>query len=114
MRPADGPFLGAVLAVIGRHAPGALAGRASRASIPDEPEDAAAFRDAGFLTPEELDIQLALQMPDLETAWAVFSRSLIASMLDERGREDLRETIASRLPCDIYLPVRLLRTRRPG
>ena len=114
VRPADGPFLGAVLAVVGRHAPGALAGRASRASIPDEPEDAAAFREAGFLTPEELDIQLALQMPDFETAWAVFSRSIIASMLDEAGREDLRETIASRIPCDIYLPVRLLRTRRPG
>ncbi len=114
LRPADGPFMGSLLAVVARHAPGALAGRASRATIPDEPLDAAAFRDAGFLTPEERDIQLALEMPDMERAWAVFGRSGLGGMLDAAGREALRAAIAAHLPRDVYLPIRLLRTRRPG
>ena len=44
LRPIDASFMGAVIAVVGRHAPGALAGRASRASIPHEPLDQARSR----------------------------------------------------------------------
>ena len=114
LRPMDAAFMGAVIGVVGRHAPGGLAGRASRASIPDEPQDKRAFADTGFLTVEEQDVQLALVMQDVDDAWRVFSRTHLAHMLDEEGREDLRASIARRLPHTLYLPVRFLRTRRPG
>lgn len=114
LRPMDASFMGAVIAVVGRHAPGALSGRASRASIPHEPRDHRAFREAGLATVEELDVQLAVVMEDIEQAWAVFSRTYIAHVLDEEGQAELRRVIARRLPHTLYLPIRFLRTRRPG
>ncbi|MGI9539199.1 MAG: class I SAM-dependent methyltransferase [Miltoncostaeaceae bacterium] len=114
LRPMDAAFMGSVLAVVGRRAPGALAGRASRASVPDEPADKAAFADAGLNTVEEQDVQLAAVMEDADDAWRIFSRTHIAYLLDEEGRADLREVLARRLPHTVYLPVRFLRTRRPG
>ena len=42
-RTADAAFFGAVLAVVGWYARGALSGRASRATMPRDPEDRAAF-----------------------------------------------------------------------
>ena len=114
LRPMDASFMGSVIAVVGRRAPGALAGRASRASIPHEPRDQRAFKDAGLATVEELDVQLAVVMEDVDQAWAVFSRSYIAHLLDEEGRADLRRVLARRMPHTLYLPVRFLRTRRPG
>lgn len=114
VRPMDASFMGSVIAVVGRHAPGALAGRASRASIPHEPRDARAFKEAGLATVEELDVQLAVVMEDIDQAWAVFSRTYIAHALDDEGKADLRRVIERRLPHTLYLPVRFLRTRRPG
>lgn len=114
LRPVDGPLMGAVLAVVGARAPGALAGRASRATIPDEPADALGFREAGFLTPEQLDIHLGARMPTIDEAWTLFGRSMLGWMLDDAGRAELREAMRPHLPHDLYLPLRLLRTRRPG
>lgn len=114
LRPMDASFMGAVIAVVGRRAPGALSGRASRASIPHEPRDVRAFRLAGLATVEELDVQLAVVMEDIDQAWSTFSRTYIAHVLDEEGQEELRRVIARRLPHTLYLPVRFLRTRRPG
>jgi len=114
LRPIDASFMGAVIAVVGRHAPGALAGRASRASIPHEPLDAAAFKEAGLATVEEQDIQLAVVMEDIDDAWRVFSRTYIAQVLDEVGQEELRRILTRRMPHTLYLPLRFLRTRRPG
>jgi SAM-dependent methyltransferase len=114
LRPIDASFMGAVIAVVGRHAPGALAGRASRASIPHEPLDAVAFKEAGLATVEEQDIQLAVVMEDIDDAWRVFSRTYIAQVLDEAGRQELRSVLTRRMPHTLYLPLRFLRTRRPG
>jgi len=114
LRPMDASFMGSVIAVVGRHSPGALAGRASRASIPHEPRDLRAFKDAGLATVEELDVQLAAVMEDPDDAWTLFSRSYIVHMLGEEGREDLRRVLRRRMPHTLYLPVRFLRTRRPG
>ena len=114
LRPIDASFMGAVIAVVGRHAPGALAGRASRASIPHEPLDAIAFKEAGLATVEEQDVQLAVVMEDLDDAWRVFSRTYIAQVLDEAGQEELRRILKRRMPHTLYLPLRFLRTRRPG
>lgn len=114
LRPMDASFMGSVLAVVGRRAPGALAGRASRASIPHEPRDLRAFKDAGLATVEELDVQLAVPMEDVDQAWSVFGRTYIAQVLDDEGQEELRRVLARRMPHTLYLPVRFLRTRRPG
>jgi SAM-dependent methyltransferase len=114
LRPIDASFMGAVIAVVGRRAPGALAGRASRASMPHEPRDQRAFNEAGLMTVEEQDVQFAVVMEDLDDAWAVFSRTYIAHVLDEEGREDLRRVLDRRTPHTLYLPLRFLRTRRPG
>lgn len=114
LRPIDAAFMGAVIAVVGRHAPGALAGRASRASIPHEPLDQAAFKAAGLATVEEQDVQFAVVMEDLDDAWRVFSRTYIAQILDEEGQEELRRILTRRTPHTLYLPLRFLRTRRPG
>jgi SAM-dependent methyltransferase len=114
LRPIDASFMGSVIAVVGRHAPGALAGRASRASIPHEPLDHAAFKEAGLATVEEQDVQLAVVMEDLDDAWRVFSRTYIAHVLDEEGQEELRRILKRRMPHTLYLPLRFLRTRRPG
>lgn len=114
LRPIDASFMGAVIAVVGRNAPGALAGRASRASIPHEPADQIAFKEAGLATVEEQDVQFAVVMEDIDDAWALFSRTTIAQVLDAGGREDLRRVLARRMPHTLYLPLRFLRTRRPG
>jgi SAM-dependent methyltransferase len=114
LRPLDAGLMGSVLAVVALRARGALAGRASRASIPHEPADASAFRAAGLAAPEERDIQLAAVMRDADDAWALFSRSYIAHLLDEEGRAELRARLVRRTPHTLYLPVRFLRTRRPG
>lgn len=114
LRPIDASFMGAVIAVVGRRAPGALAGRASRASMPHEPRDQRAFADAGMGTLEEQDVQFAVVMEDVDEAWAVFSRTYIVHLLDEDGREELRRVLGRRMPHTLYLPLRFLRSRRPG
>jgi len=114
LRPVDSAFMGAVMAVIARHVPAGLSGRATRASIPLEPDDARAFSDAGFLRPEERDVQLPAILETEDDAWALFGRTHIAYMLDEEGQEDLRATLARRVPQTIYIPLRFLRSRRPG
>jgi SAM-dependent methyltransferase len=114
LRPIDASFMGAVIAVVGRRAPGALAGRASRASMPHEPRDQRAFAEAGMGTLEEQDVQFAVVMEDADDAWAVFSRTYIAHLLDEEGREELRRVLERRMPHTLYLPLRFLRSRRPG
>ena len=106
--------MGMVIAVVGRRAPGALAGRASRASMPHEPSDTLAFKEAGLGTVEEQDVQLAVVMEDVDDAWAVFSRSTIVHLLDEEGRAELRKRLERRMPHTLYLPLRFLRSRRPG
>lgn len=114
MGPMDHAFWGALLAVVAKHAPGALAGRASRASIPREKEDLAAFREADLLTPEERDGQLALILEDIDQAKAFFDRTTMVMIMSEAGREEFYETLERRLPHSIYLPVRFMRSRRPG
>lgn len=114
LRPIDASFMGSVIAVVGRRAPGALAGRASRASIPNEPMDRLAFKEAGLATVEEQDVQFAVVMETVEDAWRVFSRTHIAQILDEEGQADLRRVLERRMPHTLYLPLRFLRTRRPG
>jgi SAM-dependent methyltransferase len=114
LRPLDASLMGAVVAVVARHAPGALSGRASAASIPHEPRDAAAFRAVGLNAVEELEVQLAAVMETEDDAWRLFSRTCIRQMLDDEGVADLRRVLRRRMPHTLYLPVRLLRTRRPG
>ena len=114
LRPLDAGLMGSVMAVVARRAPGALRGRASRASIPHEPADGAAFTQANLLVPEERDLQLAVMMETVDEAWALFSRTYTYHMLDEDGRDDLRRALERRMPHTLYLPVRFLRTRRPG
>lgn len=114
LRPIDASFMGSVIAVVGRFAPGALAGRASRASIPNEPMDRLAFKEAGLASVEEQDVQFAVVMETVEDAWRVFSRTYIAHVLDEEGQADLRRVLERRMPHTLYLPMRFLRTRRPG
>ena len=114
LRPIDASFMGSVIAVVGRFAPGALAGRASRASIPNEPMDRIAFKEAGLASVEEQDVQFAVVMETVEDAWRLFSRTYIAHVLDEEGQADLRRVLERRMPHTLYLPLRFLRTRRPG
>jgi SAM-dependent methyltransferase len=114
MRAMDHALWGALMAVVGKHAPGALAGRASRASIPREREDIAAFRDTELLTPEERDGQLALIMEDIDEAMAFFERTTMVMILSDEGRAEFREVLAQRLPHTLYFPIRFLRSRRPG
>ena len=77
-------------------------------------EKALAFKEAGLATVEEQDIQLAVVMETLDDAWRVFSRTYIAQVLDDEGREDLQRVLKRRMPHTLYLPLRFLRTRRPG
>jgi SAM-dependent methyltransferase len=114
LRPQDARLMGSVIAVVARHAPGALAGRATKASIPHEPADALAFTEAGLLVPEERDVQLAAIMETEDDAWALFSRTHTAHLLDGAGRDDLRRALARRMPHTLFIPLRFLRTRRPG
>jgi hypothetical protein len=53
-------------------------------------------------------------MEDPDDAWAAFSRTYIAHLLDAEGIADLRRILERRMPHTLYLPVRFLRTRRPG
>lgn len=114
LRPVDSAFMGAVIAVITRRAPAALVGRASLASIPLEPDDARAFAENTMLRPEERDVQFAAPMEDVDQAWRLFSRTHIARLLDEEGQQELRDVIARRLPHTLFIPLRFLRSRRPG
>jgi len=113
-RPADAALFGAVIAVVAWHARGALSGRAARATMPRDPEDRSAFQHAGFATIEERDVQLIAVLETEDDAWALFSRSLIGQLLDPLGRLDLRGVLAAHVPHTLYLPIRFLRTRRPG
>lgn len=113
-RAADAALFGAVLAVVAWSARGALSGRAARATMPRDPEDRAAFRRAGFTSVEERDAQLIAVMETEDDAWRLFSRSLIGQLLDPLGRLDMRGVLAARVPHTLYLPIRFLRTRRPG
>lgn len=113
-RPMDVAFMGAVLAVVGRNAPGAFAGRAVRQSIPHDKRDRLAFADSGLATVEEQDVQLTAALEDEEDAWRLFSRSHIVKVLGETGREELRTALRRRTPHTLYLPIRFMRTRRPG
>ncbi len=114
LRAVDSAFVAAMLAVIVRRVPAALAGRATRASMPQDPDDMRAFAEAGLLKPEERDVQLAAVMKDAETAWSILGRTHIAYLLDDEGREELRKVITRRLPHSLYFPLRFLRSRRPG
>ena len=53
-------------------------------------------------------------MVRLDDAWRVFGRTYIAHVLDEEGQEELRRVLERRMPHTMYLPLRFLRTRRPG
>ena len=44
----------------------------------------------------------------------MFSRTYIAQILDEEGQAELRRVLERRMPHTLYLPLRFLRTRRPG
>lgn len=114
LRPVDAAFMGAVIAVITRRAPAALVGRASLASIPLEPDDARAFAENTMLRPEERDVQFAAPMETVEQAWELFGRTHIARLLDEDGQAELRAAVARRLPHTLFIPLRFLRSRRPG
>jgi SAM-dependent methyltransferase len=113
-RPMDVAFMGMVLAVVGRHAPGAFAGRALRAGIPHDKPDRLAFAESGLATLEIQDIQLAAMLDDEDDAWRLFSRSTVVKVLGEEGREELRAKLRRRTPHTLYLPIRFIRTRRPG
>jgi len=114
LRPFDMGLMGSVLTVVARHARGGLAGRASRASFPNEPDDMEAFKAIGLATPEERGMQLVAVMDDLEGAWALFSRTYIGYMLGPEGQEALRAALDRRLPHILHIPLRFVRTRRPG
>lgn len=114
LRPIDSGFMGALNAVVARHAPGALAGRASRATIPHERPDRAAFEASNLLRPEERDGMLILEMDDEEQAWNFFARTTMVLMLNDAGRDEFREVLGRRLPHTLSLPIRLMRSRRPG
>lgn len=114
LRAVDSAFVAAMLAVIVRRVPTALAGRATRASMPQDPDDMRAFAEAGLLKPEERDVQIAAVMEDAETAWSILGRTHIAYLLDDEGRDELRKVITRRIPHSLYFPLRFLRSRRPG
>ncbi len=114
LRPVDSAFVAAMIAVIARRAPTTLVGRATRASIPQDPDDMRAFAESGLLKPEERDVQLAANMDTPDQMWAVLGRTHMAYLLDDEGQAELRETMSRRLPHNLYFPLRFLRSRRPG
>lgn len=114
LRPVDSAFVAAMIAVIARRVPTTLVGRATSASIPQDPDDMRAFAESGLLKPEERDVQLAANMNDPDQMWAVLGRTHMAYLLDEEGQAELRETMSRRLPHNLYFPLRFLRSRRPG
>jgi hypothetical protein len=63
---------------------------------------------------EEQDVQLAVVMEDEDDAWNLFRHTYIAQILDEEGQAELRRVLRRRMPHTLYLPLRFLRTRRPG
>ncbi len=113
-RPVDSAFVASIVTVLARRVPSALAGRAARASIPQDPEDARAFAAAGLLKPEERDVQLAANMETIDQAWEVIGRTHMAHLLDDEGKVELRAALERRLPHSLYFPLRFLRSRRPG
>jgi SAM-dependent methyltransferase len=113
-RPVDSSFVASILTVLARRVPSALAGRAARASIPQDPEDMRAFAAAGLLKPEERDVQLAATMETIEQACAVIGRTHMAYLLDDEGQAELRAALERRIPHTLYFPLRFLRSRRPG
>lgn len=113
-RPMDVAFMGAVLSVVGIHAPGAFAGRAVRAGIPHDKRDRRAFAASGLAAVEEQDVKLAAVLEDDGDAWRLFSRSRFGHLLDEDARRELRAKTARRTPHTLYIPIRFMRTRRPG
>ena len=114
LRPVDSAFVAAMIAVIARRAPTTLVGRATRASIPQDPDDMRAFAESGLLKPEERDVQLAANMDTPDQMWAVLGRTHMAYLLDDEGQAELREAMSRRLPHNLYFPLRFLRSRRPG
>ena len=114
LRPVDSAFVGAIIAVLTRRVPAALAGRATIASIPQDPTDMLAFAEAGLLKPEERDVQLAAVMDTPEEMWSIIGRTHMAYLLDEDGQRELRQVLERRLPHSLYFPLRYLRSRRPG
>lgn len=113
-RPIDSAFVASMITVVARHMPSALVGRATRASIPQDPEDMRAFAEAGLLKPEERDVQLSANLDSPERAWEILGRTHIARLLDAGGQAALREAVDARLPHNLYFPLRFLRSRRPG
>lgn len=113
-RVMDVAFIGAVLAVVGRHAPGAFAGRSLRPGIPHDKADRLAFLESGLATVEEQGIQLGAVFENADDAWKLFARSQVGRLLDDEGRAELMKVLARRTPHTIYVPIRFLRTRRPG
>ena len=114
LRPVDSAFVAAMIAVIARRVPSTLVGRATRASIPQDPDDMMAFAEAGLLKPEERDVQMAATMNDPDEMWSVLGRTHMAYLLDEEGQAELRDVLSRRLPHSLYFPLRFLRSRRPG
>lgn len=112
--PADLGLWGDCMAVVARHAPGALAGRASRASFPDEAEDWVCFSRVGLQSPEYRPLGLVAQLPNVDAAWGLFSRSYVGYLLDASGAEELRSILARHVPCTFTIPLRILRSGRPG
>jgi ubiquinone/menaquinone biosynthesis C-methylase UbiE len=114
LRPVDSAFVAAMIAVIAKRVPSTLVGRATAASLPQDPDDMMAFAESGLLKPEERDVQMAATMETPEEMWAVIGRTHMAYLLDEEGQAELRETLSRRLPHTLYFPLRFLRSRRPG
>jgi len=114
LRPADARLHGAALAVLARHARGALAGLAVRPTIPRGRAEAAAFRAAGLASVEERDGQLVAELPTPAHALRLYGRSVVGRLLGDDGLRELAGALARHVPHTMYLPVRLLRTRRPG
>ena len=113
-RPVDSAFVAALITVVARRLPAALKGRATRASIPQDPDDMRAFAEAGLLKPEERDVQFAANMETVDDGWAVLGRTHLAHLLDDEGKAELRAVLERRLPHALYFPLRFLRSRRPG
>lgn len=113
-RPMDAAFMGSAIAVVGSRAPGTMAGRSVRAGIPHDARDRRAFAACGLASLEEQEAHLAAIMENGDQAWALFSRTMMARALDDEGQDALRAKLVRRLPHTLFLPMRFLRTRRPG
>jgi hypothetical protein len=85
-----------------------------RAGIPHDKADSVAFAESGLATVEQQDVQLAAVLEDEDDAWRLFSRSQIGKVLGDEGRAALMTTLRRRTPHTLYVPIRFMRTRRPG